>query len=359
MSKGYLLLEDGTRYDGEAFGFPVSKIGEVVFNTAMVGYPESLTDPSYMGQILVQTYPMVGNYGMPSTGKSKETGISDYLESNKIWIQGLIVSDYSRHHSHWNAVASLQARLYEEQIPALQGIDTRALAKHLRNRGVMKGQIIIENALMPPIDEHFEDRNLVSEASCKEVVTYGSGKKKILFVDCGTKHNILRRLLVPEVTLIRVPWNYNFDLVDYDAIFVSNGPGDPTKCTETVEQLRRAFEGEKPAFGVCMGHQLFALAAGASIVRLEYGHHGYNQPVREVGTDRCYVTSQNHCFAVDGTTLPADWTEWFVNLNDGSNAGIRHLSKPFYSTQFHPECCGGPTDTLFFFDQFLESVINH
>ncbi len=358
MNKGYLILEDGTRFSGESFGYPINKKGEAVFNTAMVGYPESLTDPSYMGQILVQTFPMVGNYGMPSWEKDPSTGIDLFFESGKIWVQGLIVADYGKNHNHWNAVTSLEARLKEEKVPALSGIDTRALAKHIREHGSMKATIVIDGVMDDAIDENFENRNLVAEASIREVVKYGSGKKKILFVDCGTKNNIMRQLITPDVTLIRVPWDFDLSSVEYDALFVSNGPGDPTKCGRTVEELKKAFAGNKPSFGVCMGHQLFGLAAGAKITKLQYGHHGYNQPIREVGTDRCFITSQNHCYCIDATNLSADWAEWFVNLNDGSNAGLRHKTKPFFSTQFHPECCGGPRDTLFMFDHFLQSVIN-
>lgn len=357
-SKGYLLLEDGTRFEGRSFGFPQNKIGEVVVTTAMVGYPESLTDPSYMGQILVQTFPMVGNYGMPSDELEESTGLSRYLESEKIWVQGYIVSDYSEHYSHWNAKTSLAARLQEEKVPALYGVDTRALTKHIREKGIMKGTIVLEGVEEPAKEEHFEDRNLVVEASCREVIKYGEGAKKLLFIDCGTKHNILRQLIHPEVTIIRVPAEYDFSSINYDALFVSNGPGDPTKCQNTIAHIRKAFQEDKPCFGVCMGHQLFALAVGAKIVKLQYGHHGHNQPVQETETGRCFVTSQNHCYCVDGATLPVDWKEWFINLNDGTNAGIRHRTKPFYSTQFHPECCGGPTDTLFLFDQFLRAIIN-
>lgn len=357
-AKGYLLLEDGTRYEGKSFGFPKNKIGEVVVNTAMVGYPESLTDPSYMGQILVQTFPMIGNYGMPPCDSVPNTGLSHYLESDKMWVQGYIVSDYSEHYSHWNAESSLAQCLINEKVPALYGVDTRALTKHIREKGVMKGSIVIEGVAESAEDEHFEDRNLVAEASCKEVITYGEGAKRILFIDCGTKHNILRRLIHPDVTLIRVPAEYDFTSMEYDALFVSNGPGNPEKCTKTIANIQKAFKDDKPCFGVCMGHQLFALAVGASIKKLQYGHHGHNQPVQEMDSKKCYITSQNHCYCVAGESLPSDWKEWFVNFNDGTNAGIRHINKPFFSTQFHPECCGGPTDTLFLFDQFLRAVIN-
>lgn len=358
MKKGYLLLEDGTRYEGYSFGAEISQIGEVVFNTAMNGYPESLTDPSYMGQILVETYPMVGNYGMPAKSLSDGTGIYDFFESGRMWVQGLIVADYCEHYSHWNAHSSLQECLIKEGVPALTGIDTRALTKHLRDNGCMKGSIVIEGIETPAIDQHFEEKNLVSKASTKEIIAYGNGAKTVLFIDCGTKHNILRRLIRPEITLIRVPWDYDISQTEYDGLFVSNGPGDPKKCDKTIASLRKAFEGDKPICGICMGNQLFGLAAGADIFKLKYGHRSHNQPVREVGTEQCYITSQNHSYAVNPATLPNSWEEWFINLNDGTNEGLRHKTKPFFSVQFHPECCGGPTDTLSIFDKFLGIVLN-
>lgn len=356
MKKAYLLLQDGTKFEGYSFGAEKNQIGEVVFNTAMNGYPESLTDPSYLGQILVETYPMVGNYGMPANTYSDENGIADFLESDRIWVQGFIVADYSTHYSHWNASASLQERLIAEGIPALTGVDTRALTKHIRDNGCMKGTIVVDDALAPAVDEHFESRNLVAEASTKNVVTYGNGPKKVLFIDCGTKHNIIRRLIHPEITLIRVPWNYDISTIEYDAIFVSNGPGDPLQCTATVESLRKAFTQDKPICGICMGNQLMGLAAGASIKKLKYGHRSHNQPVQDLLTKKCYITSQNHSYAIDIQTLSPDWEEWFINLNDGTNEGLRHKTKPFFSVQFHPECCGGPTDTLAIFDKFLNIV---
>lgn len=352
MKKATLTLQDGMRFEGYSFGYDKNVMGEVVFNTAMNGYPESLTDPSYLGQLMVATYPMMGNYGIPSREISPE-GIALHLESDRIWMQGIIVSDYSTQYSHWNAECSLAERLIQEKVIGLTGIDTRALTKYIREHGTQVGTVTIEGVDAPAVDEKWNERNLVAEASTREVRTYGNGKKRVVLVDCGTKNNILRELLSEDTTVIQVPWDYDFSTLAYDGLFISNGPGNPEACTVTIQNIRKALQGDKPIYGICMGNQLLSLAAGARIYKLAYGHRSHNQPVRMVGTNSCYITSQNHSFAVDSTTLPSDWEEWFVNLNDGSNEGIRHKTKPFRSVQFHPEACGGPQDTLFIFKEFL------
>lgn len=355
--KATLVLADGTCYQGVSFGAERNVQGEVVFTTAMNGYPESLTDPSYMGQIVVATYPMMGNYGIAAR-QTDELGLSLHFESEKHWLEALVVADYSAVYSHWLAVDSLGARLREEGTVAIAGVDTRALTKHLREHGSMMGTIEVEGGVVPVEERHWADMNLVAAASCKEVIRYGNGAKTIALVDCGVKHNIIRRLLHPDVTLVRVPWDYDLSRLSYDALFVSNGPGDPRKAGATIEQLRRAFAGNKPAFGICMGNQLFALAAGANLIKLKYGHRSHNQPVQCVGTEQCYITSQNHSYAVDSKTIPSDWREWFINLNDHTNEGLRHADKPFFSVQFHPEAAGGPTDTFFLFEDFLKATLD-
>lgn len=352
--KATLILDDGSRFEGYSFGCERAVAGEVVFNTAMTGYVESLTDPSYRGQIMVMTYPLVGNYGVPPKAV-EPNGVSCFMESDRIHMEGIVVSDYSHSYSHWNAVESLGDWLKREQVFGLTGIDTRALAKHLREHGSMKGKIILEGGE----DIDFADPytvNQVAEASCREVITYGSGSKKVVLVDCGVKDNIIRSLLRDDITLFRVPWDYDFHQIAYDGLFISNGPGDPNMCGVTVEHIRRAVAGDKPICGICMGNQLLSKAAGASIFKLKYGHRSHNQPVREVGTNKCYITSQNHGFAVDPASLRSDWEELYINLNDGTNEGIRHKSKPFFSAQFHPEACGGPVDTMFVFDEFLKNL---
>lgn len=348
-----LILDDGTVFEGWSFGAETPKAGEVVFSTAMVGYPESLTDPSYMGQILTITFPLVGNYGVPRD--SFTDGISDFYESEKIQVTGLIVSDYSKEYSHWNADKSLGEWLKENDVPGVYGIDTRELTKLLREKGSMKGKLVFGNDNeIDFIDPNTE--NLVAKASCTEVITYGNGKKKVVLVDCGVKHNIIRSLLKRDITLIRVPWNYDFTQIDYDGLFISNGPGDPNFCEETVNNIKKAIEIGKPICGICMGNQLLSKAGGATIYKLKYGHRSHNQPVRMVGTERCFITSQNHGFAVSNSSLSQDWEPLFVNLNDGTNEGIKHKTKPYFSAQFHPEAASGPTDTDFIFDMFFENL---
>ncbi len=349
-----LILDDGSRFRGYSFGYDKAVAGEVVFNTAMTGYPESLTDPSYAGQLMVLTYPLVGNYGVPRQTFEPD-GISTFLESEKIHAEAIIVSDYSENFSHWNAVESLADWLKREKIAGITGIDTRALTKLLREKGSMKGKIVFEDE--NEID--FIDPNLINQVarvSCKEVITYGSGKKRVVLVDCGVKHNIIRCLLKRDVTLIRVPWDYDFNTIDYDGLFISNGPGDPDMCETTVSHIRTAMKTGKPIFGICMGNQLLAKAGGAKIFKLKYGHRSHNQPVRMVGTNKCFITSQNHGFAVDNNTLGDDWEPLFLNMNDGTNEGIRHKTLPFFSAQFHPEAASGPTDTEFLFDTFIDKI---
>lgn len=349
-----LILDDGSRFQGKSFGYDKSVAGEVVFNTAMMGYPESLTDPSYVGQIMVLTYPLVGNYGVPSREEAPN-GLSRFMESDRIHPEAIVVSDYSYEYSHWNAQCSLAEWLKEEKVVGVTGIDTRALTKLLREKGSMKGKIILEgDEDIPFVDPNLE--NLVAKVSCPEVVTYGEGegKKRVVLIDCGVKDNIIRCLLNRGVTVIRVPWDYDFSTIDYDGLFISNGPGDPNMCETTVSHIRKALEGTKPVCGICMGNQLLAKAGGAKIFKLKYGHRSHNQPVRQIGTNRCFITSQNHGFAVDNGTLGADWEPLFVNMNDGTNEGIRHRSKPFFSAQFHPEACSGPVDTEFLFDDFVK-----
>ncbi len=347
-----LHLSDGTRIKGKSFGYKGSASGEVVFNTAMTGYPESLTDPSYKGQILVLTYPLIGNYGVPDYKTENE--ILNYFESEKIQVTGLIIADYSWENSHWNSRKSLHEWLIEHKVPGLYDVDTRALTKHLREKGSMPGRIVWEDHLTEFIDPNEE--NLVDMVSTKKVIQYGKGKYKILLVDCGVKFNIIRRLLMRDTTVIRVPWNYEFTKEKYDGLFISNGPGDPKKCETTIQQLSVALKNDTPVFGICLGNQLMSLASGADTYKLKYGHRSHNQPVLQNGTKRCYITSQNHGFATDSKTLGNDWEQFFINVNDNTNEGIRHKTKPFFSTQFHPEASSGPTDTDFLFDHFLEVI---
>ena len=343
-----LVLDDGTRFHGTSFGYEKPVAGEVVFNTAMTGYPESLTDPSYAGQLMTLTYPLVGNYGVPPF-TFEANGLPTFMESEKIHADAIIVSDYSYEYSHWNAVESLADWLKREQIPGITGVDTRELTKVLREHGVMMGRIIFDDEPDNVPEAQYSGVNYVDKVSCKEVIRYNEGadKKKVVLVDCGVKANIIRCLLKRDVEVIRVPWNYDFTSLDYDGLFISNGPGDPDTCDEAVQNIRKAMSlSDKPIFG--------SKAGGAKIYKLKYGHRSHNQPVRKVGTNQCFITSQNHGYAVDNTTLGADWEPLFINMNDGSNEGIRHKSKPWFSAQFHPEAASGPTDTEFLFDDFVK-----
>lgn len=352
--KAKLILEDGQEFEGFSFGSETAVAGEIVFNTAMTGYPESLTDPSYKGQILVLTYPSIGNYGVP--GKDIEDNMYKFFESENIHISALIITDYSEKHSHWNATQSLGDWLKEENIPALFGIDTRMLTKIIREKGSMLAKIVFDEdiTLFDP-----NKINLVAEVSIKKKQVYGKGKYKILLIDCGVKSNIIRYLLRFDTTVIRVPWDYDYSQEDYDGLFISNGPGDPTLCVATINNLKVSISENKPVFGICLGHQLIALASGAETYKLKFGHRSHNQPVLEAGTNKAYLTSQNHGYAVANDSIPDDWRVYFYNLNDNSNEGLRHKIKPIFSTQFHPEASSGPTDTAFLFEEFIKSIENN
>lgn len=359
MRKVTLLLDDGTSFHGSSFGAERPIAGEVVFNTAMSGYPESLTDPSYAGQLMALTYPLIGNYGVPPF-TIEQNGIATYMESDKIYASAIIVSDYSEGYSHWSAVESLSAWLKRENVPGITGIDTRALTKVLREHGVMMGKIIFDDDPENIPTAEYEGVNYVSQVSCKEIIRYNEGKdkKKVLLVDCGVKNNIIRCLIERGAEVIRVPWDYDFNEMDFGGLFLANGPGDPNTCSKTVDNIRKFLDSSdiRPCMGICMGNQLLSKAAGAKIYKLKYGHRSHNQPVRQVGTNKCYITSQNHGYAVDNTTLSNDWEALFINMNDGSNEGIRHKSNPWFSAQFHPEACSGPLDTEFLFDEYLKLI---
>lgn len=353
-----LVLDDGTVYTGTSFGYESPVCGEVVFNTAMTGYPESLTDPSYKGQILAMTYPLIGNYGVP-TSDADAAGIPLRMESGSIHAEALVVADYSETYSHWEAHESLSEWLKKCHIPAIAGVDTRELTKRLREEGSMMGRIVIGEDAGAVGQADYGSVNFVQQVSCDAPIVYGgdAGRKRVVLVDCGVKSNIIRCLMERDVEVIRVPWDYDFTALDYDGLFLSNGPGNPATCSITVGHIRKAMQlSDKPIFGICLGNQLLAKAAGAEVYKLKYGHRSHNQPVMLTGTNRCFITSQNHGYAVDDSTLPDGWEPMFRNLNDGSNEGIRHRSRPWFSVQFHPEAASGPTDTEFLFDEFIQQL---
>jgi carbamoyl-phosphate synthase small subunit len=335
-----LVLQSGEVFYGDIHGHPGETFfGEVVFNTGMVGYVEALTDPSYSGQILVFTYPLIGNYGVadPAT-----------WESTKIHVRGVVVSELASNPSSHSSQSSLKDWLASQQIPCLSGVDTRALTKCLRTKGVVPGAIAPVNAKP---SKHI---NWVKEVSIKEPCVYGSGEKTVIAVDCGMKENILRSLTSYPIRVKRVPYDYDFTEEDFDGVFLSNGPGDPVRCQATVEILRKAMAIGKPVFGICLGTQLMALAAGAKTYKLPFGHRSHNQPCLHLPTNRSYLTSQNHGYAIEEASLPAEWEVSFRNLNDQSVAGIAHRSSPFFSVQFHPEAAPGPEDTQWLFQAFYD-----
>lgn len=369
MNIASLVLSDGTVFTGEAFGAACETDGEVVFNTGMVGYPESMTDPSYTGQILVFTFPLIGNYGVPSEEKNAY-GFSAYLESESINVRAIIVGQESRDFSHFAATKSLHDWMSEHKIPGISGIDTRALTKKLREHGVMLGAIrfgeVAQGTKLEVADPN--TRNLVAEVCCTDVITYEPELKEgekiratIVAYDCGIKRNILRSWLKRKVRVHRVPWNYDLQnsKLKYDGLFLSNGPGDPKRADTTIAQVKWAIGKNIPTFGICLGNQLLALAIGGDTYKLKYGHRGANQPCIEwkegKPTTRCIITSQNHGFAVSDK-LPEGWEVWFTNGNDGSVEGIRHKSGRFSSVQFHPEAAPGPEDANYLFDEFLKVI---
>lgn len=353
MSSAKLILEDGSVFTGRSLGKSTSTAGEVVFNTGMVGYPECFTDPSYCGQILALTYPLIGNYGVPSPAVINGSFDHDF-ESQKIQIAGLIISEYSMHYSHWKAQLSLDDWLKQHSVPALSGIDTRLLTQKLREQGSMLGKLVADNSDVEFIDPN--GRNLVAEVSCGKLQTYGAGKKRLLLIDCGCKLNIIRSLVKRGVSVSVAPWDWDISKEEFDGLVISNGPGSPKMATATIRNVRRQLQENMPIFGICLGNQILALAAGADTYKLKYGHRSQNQPCVMVGSKRCFITSQNHGFAVDEKSLPVDWEPWFFNANDGTNEGIRHRTKPFISVQFHPEANPGPVDTAFLFDEFLNMI---
>ncbi|KAJ1732957.1 Multifunctional pyrimidine synthesis protein CAD [Coemansia biformis] len=358
----HLQLRTGEVFTGGSFGASTATIGETVFTTSLVGYPESMTDPSYRGQLLVFTQPLIGNHGVPRRTRD-QYGILKHFESEKIQCSGIVVGDYATKYSHWNAVESLSEWCEREGIPAITGVDTRALVHILRGQGSTLGSLSvgaqpIDSAKIAWSDPNVE--NLVAQASTTEVRVFNpDGDVHIALVDCGAKNNIVRSLCDQGARVSLVPWNYNLSasLDSFDGIFISNGPGSPSHCTEAIAQLRHAFEVyQRPIFGICMGNQLMGLAAGIDVYKLRFGNRGHNQPAIDLTTGRCVITSQNHGYALDDSKMPAGWDRLYVNANDGSNEGIRHIEKPFRSVQFHPEARGGPLDTAFVFADFVNDV---
>jgi carbamoyl-phosphate synthase small subunit len=360
-----LVLEDGTYFNGRGFGAAKKVSGEIVFSTSMIGYPEAMTDPSYYGQILTMTYPLIGNYGVPS--REIEVGISRYFESEGIKVTGLVVHEMCENPYHWASTKTLNQWLEEEGVPGIYGVDTRRLAKTLRVKGVMLGilqvcgegeHLEVEELLREA--ERIADpnsKNLVSEVSTEEPIYYNSGNKSVVLIDCGVKNGILRNLIRRRLKIIRVPYDFSSkEIMEYNpsGIIVTNGPGDPKKCGKTVQTVGEIIEEGVPTMGICLGNQIIALAMGGDTYKMKFGHRSQNQPALDLKTRRCYITTQNHGYAVKPDSLQNTKTEvWFVNANDRTIEGIRHSDKPVYAVQFHPEASPGPYDTGFLFDQFV------
>ena len=355
-----LTLADSSTISGESFGADTAAAGEVVFATGMVGYPESFTDPSFAGQILVLTYPLVGNYGVPGqwTVDSGQWAVEQNFESSKIQIAGLVVSEYSEKYSHHAATESLSEWLRRENIPAITGVDTRALTQKLRESGTILGRIEGTADRLRGAGRKFYDPNkehLVAKVSPTEPQFFSGGKKTVAILDCGMKLNILRNFLDRGVSVWRLPHDADLSKYEFDGLFISNGPGDPTFAVEAIESVRRELKNKKPIFGICLGNQILALAADIPTEKLPYGHRSQNQPVREISTGKCFVTSQNHGFAVS-RKMKNGFEVAFENINDGSVEGLRHRTKPFFSVQFHPEATPGPTDAEYLFDEFVAKL---
>ena len=339
-----LILKDGEIFEGQSFGYEEARSGELVFSTGMVGYPESLTDPSYEGQILVSTYPIIGSYGVPDK-KS--------WESDRIHVSGLIVSQYINTPSHFQSKMTLSQWLKNEKIPALEIKETRFLTQKLRDGGAQLAKIVFNK------DIGFNDpnlKNLASIVSIKKPVTEGVGKKTVVLIDCGVKRNIIRCLLNRRVKVITVPWDFDIFSLNqkFDGVLISNGPGDPKMCQPTIETVKKVMAKKIPLLGICLGNQILALASGGDTYKMKFGHRGQNQPCEMVGTKKCFLTTQNHGFAIG--KIPTGFKPWFINANDNTNEGIIHEKLPFMSVQFHPEACPGPTDTEWIFDYFIKKI---
>jgi carbamoyl-phosphate synthase small subunit len=366
--KAILLLEDGTSFTGSGFGATGKISGEVVFSTSMVGYPEALTDPSYKGQVLTLTYPLIGNYGVPS--KELNLGLPLYFESDHIQVQGLVVHELCHEPFHWASTRTLDKWLLDEGVPGIYGVDTRRLTKKLRIHGVMLGILQVYDAQQEPdfyaLLEECKDiadpnlTDLVKEVSVEKPVKYDAGgKKTVVLIDCGVKYSIIRNLLKRSINVVRVPYDASANDVmafNPDGVFLSNGPGDPKKCVKTIECVREVVE-KVPFMGICLGAQILALSLGGNTYKLKFGHRAQNQPVLDLSSRRCYITTQNHGYAVDAESLTKIPLEsWFLNANDKTTEGLKHKNKPVFAVQWHPEASPGPYDTELLFDKFAKML---
>jgi carbamoyl-phosphate synthase small subunit len=369
-----LLLDDGSSFIGIGFGYPRSVTGEIVFNTGMVGYTETLTDPSYRGQILCFTYPSIGNYGVPSEKDLDEFGLPKYFESNQIQASGLIVHDLSNVSSHWSCVKTLDEWLHEQKVPGIYGIDTRQLTKKIRINGVMNGRLVIENndKIDNPATKdnpeyqssfNYDSCNFMPEVSVQNPILYGKKSDPLIaLIDTGTKNSIIRNLVKSGFSVMRLPWNASAEqILSYHprGVVISNGPGDPIMCKETIMAASKIIDYSIPTLGICLGHQILAIAGGAKTTKLKFGHRGQNKTCVDLESNHSFITSQNHGYGVEMESLKdTDFELWFQNIDDKTVEGIKHKIKPVLGVQFHPEATPGPFDCLFVFDRFKNLVIN-
>jgi carbamoyl-phosphate synthase small subunit len=363
-----LLLEDGSVFSGFGFGAPGRVSGEVVFSTSMVGYPEALTDASYKGQILTLTYPLVGNYGVPP--REVENGILKYFESDGIKVNGMIIHELCRIPSHWQSTKSLDEWLAEEGVPGICRIDTRRLVKRLRAKGSMRGVLEVCNEGEEPDLEKLmeqlklaqdpDSQDLVGQVTVREPVFHGvETNRRVVVIDCGVKYGILRNLLKRGLEVVRVPYDLSSrEILEYKphGVLISNGPGDPKKCAKTARCARELVEERVPVLGICLGTQVLTLGMGGDTYKLKFGHRSQNQPALDLETGRCYITTQNHGYAVNPDSLKdTDLSLWFINANDETVEAVKHKSLRAFGVQWHPEGKPGPLDTEFLFDDFLKS----
>ena len=352
--KAYLILEDGSVYEGENVGALREAVSEIVFNTSMTGYLEVMTDPSYAGQAVVMTYPLIGNYGI----------CYDDMESYRPWIDGLIVRELSEVASNFRNEDSIQNFLIKNNIPCICGIDTRDLTKRLREHGTMNGFITVDSSfvvekILQRIKE-YSVKGVVKRTSTKEAYSLPGKGKRVVLIDFGAKKSIARQLQKRGCEVIVVPCDTKAKEIlklKPDGIMLSNGPGDPKENVDIIKEIKKLYDTNIPIFAICLGHQLMALATGANTYKLRYGHRGGNHPVKDLETGRTYISSQNHGYAVDESTLDKNiCAPAFVNVNDGTNEGLRYINKKIFTVQYHPEACPGPRDSSYLFDKFIKMM---
>ncbi|MBA4447685.1 MAG: glutamine-hydrolyzing carbamoyl-phosphate synthase small subunit [Nitrosopumilaceae archaeon] len=360
---GKLIFDDGTVIDGEGFGYSTTAFGEIVFNTGMVGYTEALTDPSYNGQLLTLTYPLVGNYGIPDPAITDDDGISKYFESDKIQVRGLVIHELSLTASHWNLSMTLDEWMYNEKIPGISGIDTRALTVKLRNSGVMMAALVVSDSEID-VEEvkkqlasatHYDSEQFMNEVSTKQEKTYGTEEQTVVIVDTGAKNAIIRNVREIGYKAILVPWDTSYEkIMSYNpkGVVLSSGPGDPQKCPDTITAVKKLIENNVPTLGICLGAQIIGIAGNTDTYKLKYGHRGQNKPCINLENNQVYVTSQNHGYGIKPESLEkSDFKLWFTNADDKTVEGIKHKTQNCIAVQFHPEASPGPFDCKYVFDE--------